>query len=139
MALLRHGGMSRVFARAYAPSTLGSFLRAFTFGHVRQLDAVASRFLTTLADQTPLLGQSSTESEHVLVDVDDTIVEVHGYAKQGAGFGCSGIRGLNALLATITTTDGTPVVVAQRLRKGSCAPHAARDGWSPTRWRPPVC
>ena len=46
MALLRHGGMGRVFARAYAPSTLGSFLRAFTFGHVRQLDAVASRFLT---------------------------------------------------------------------------------------------
>ena len=46
MALLRHGGMGRVFARAYAPSTLGSFLRSFTFGHVRQLDAVASRFLT---------------------------------------------------------------------------------------------
>ena len=55
MALLRHGGMGRVFARAYAPSTLGSFLRAFTFGHVRQLDAVASRFLTALADLTPLL------------------------------------------------------------------------------------
>jgi hypothetical protein len=40
MALLRHGGMGRIFAKAYAPSTLGSFLRAFTFGHVRQLDAV---------------------------------------------------------------------------------------------------
>jgi hypothetical protein len=45
MALLRHGAMCRVFDRPYAPSTLGSFLRAFTFGHVRQLDAVASRFL----------------------------------------------------------------------------------------------
>ena len=56
MALLRHGGMGRVFARAYAPSTLGSFLRAFTFGHVRQLDAVASRFLTALAGLTPLLA-----------------------------------------------------------------------------------
>lgn len=56
MALLRHGGMGRVFARAYAPSTLGSFLRAFTFGHVRQLDAVASRFLITLAGLTRLLG-----------------------------------------------------------------------------------
>ena len=56
MALLRHGGMGRVFDRAYAPSTLGSFLRAFTFGHVRQLDAVASRFLTGLADQAPLLA-----------------------------------------------------------------------------------
>ena len=49
MALLRHGGMGRVFANAYAPSTLGSFLRAFSFGHVRQLDAVASRFLARLA------------------------------------------------------------------------------------------
>ena len=49
MALLRHGGMGRVFAKAYAPSTLGSFLRAFTFGHVRQLDAVASRLLSALA------------------------------------------------------------------------------------------
>jgi hypothetical protein len=43
MALLRHGGMGRVFARAYAPSTLGSFLRAFTFGHVRQLPARRGR------------------------------------------------------------------------------------------------
>ena len=39
---LRHGGMSRIFARAYAPSTLGSFLRAFTFGHVRQLECPVS-------------------------------------------------------------------------------------------------
>src|SRR4051794_23476750 len=135
MALLRHGGMSRVFARAYAPSTLGSFLRAFTFGHVRQLDAVASRFVTALADQTPLLGSPRAQTAetqtaatgHVLVDVDDTIIEVHGYAKQGAGFGYSGVRGLNALLATVTTPDTAPAVVAQRLRKGSCgSPRGAR-------------
>src|SRR6187397_1392335 len=55
MGLLRHGGMGRVFARAYAPSTLGSFLRAFTFGHVRQLDAVASGLLTGFATRVPLL------------------------------------------------------------------------------------
>ena len=55
MALLRHGGMGRVFTNAYAPSTLGSFLRAFTFGHVRQLDAVAARFLAGLAGRAPLL------------------------------------------------------------------------------------
>ena len=77
MALLRHGGMGRVFARAYAPSTLGSFLRAFTFGHVRQLDAVASRFLTALAAQAPqVVGDGA--GGRVLVDVDDTIIEVHG-------------------------------------------------------------
>src|SRR3954471_20008283 len=62
MALLRHGGMGRVFANAYAPSTLGSFLRALTFGHVRQLDAVASRFLIRLADQTPLLGSPRAQT-----------------------------------------------------------------------------
>ena len=102
MALLRHGGMGRVFERAYAPSTLGSFLRSFTFGHVRQLDAVASRFLTGLAAQAPQVAGDGAGGR-VLVDVDDTIIEVHGYAKQGAGFGYSGVRGLNALLATVTT------------------------------------
>ena len=54
-----------------------------------------------------------------MLDVDDTIVEVHGYAKQGAGFGYSGVRGLNALLATLATATSAPVIVAQRLRKGS--------------------
>ncbi len=118
MALLRHGGMGRIFARAYAPSTLGSFLRAFTFGHVRQLDAVASRLLTGLARQTPVLTGRS--GELVLVDVDDTIIEVHGHAKQGSGYGYSGVRGLNALLATVTTATTAPMIVAQRLRKGAC-------------------
>jgi len=110
--------MGRIFDRAYAPSTLGSFLRAFTFGHVRQLDAVASRFLTSLAALTPILAGASDEL--VLVDVDDTIIEVHGYAKQGSGYGYSGVRGLNALLATVTTTSSAPVIVASRLRKGAC-------------------
>jgi hypothetical protein len=116
MALLRHGGMGRVFERGYAPSTLGSFLRAFTFGHVRQLDAVASRVLTGLAAQVPLVERTGP----VLVDLDDTIIEVHGHAKQGAGFGYSRVRGLNALLATVCTGTSAPVIVAQRLRKGSC-------------------
>ena len=127
MALLRHGGMSRLFAKAYAPSTLGSFLRAFTFGHVRQLDAIASRFLVRLAEQAPLLAASDRPVDRVTVDVDDTIIEVHGYAKQGSGYGYSGVRGLNALLATVTTTGCAPVVVAQRLRKGSCgSPRGAK-------------
>ncbi|MBB5790855.1 hypothetical protein HD601_005430 [Jiangella mangrovi] len=122
LALLRHGGMGRVFKNAYAPSTLGSFLRAFTFGHVRQLDAVASRFLTRLATRAPLIAQSAGPDVpgRVLVDIDDTIIEVHGYAKQGSGYGYSGVRGLNALLATLSTAESAPVVVAQRLRKGSC-------------------
>jgi hypothetical protein len=132
MALLRHGGMGRVFARAYAPSTLGSFLRAFAFGHVRQLDAVASRFLAALARLTALLGDparagAAGDDGYALLDVDDTIVEVHGHAKQGAGFGYSGVRGLNALLATLTTATTAPVIVAQRLRKGSAgSPRGAK-------------
>ena len=127
MALLRHGGMDRVFANAYAPSTLGSFLRSFTFGHVRQLDAVASRFLTRLAAQAPLMDTSAVPGERVMVDIDDTIIEVHGYSKQGSGYGYSGVHGLNALLATVSTKDTAPVVVAQRLRKGSCgSPRGAK-------------
>jgi hypothetical protein len=130
MALLRHGGMRRVFARAYAPSTLGSFLRSFTFGHVRQLDAIASRFLIALAGRTRLLGapaSSALKGGYALVDVDDTVIEVHGHAKQGAGFGYSGVRGLNALLATLTTATSAPVIVAQRLRKGaSGSPRGAK-------------
>ena len=93
MALLRHGGMGRIFARAYAPSTLGSFLRAFTFGHVRQLDAVASRFLTRLADQAPLIAAAPGSGGRVMVDIDDTIIEVHGYAKQVSGYGYSVFAG----------------------------------------------
>ena len=117
MAILRHGGMGRLFTACYAPSTLGSFLRSFTFGHVRQLDAVASRFLVNLAERTPLL-QAGTGG-YTFVDVDDTIIEVHGYQKQGSGYGYSGVRGLNALLATASTPEAAPVIVAQRLRKGS--------------------
>jgi hypothetical protein len=130
MALLRHGAMSRIFAHAYAPSTLGSFLRAFAFGHVRQLDAVASRFLLALAGMTRLLSSPTqalvavegggSVGEYALVDVDDTIVEVHGHAKQGAGFGYSRVRGLNALLAVLSTGSTAPLIVAQRLRKGAC-------------------
>ena len=123
MAVLRHGGMDRVFDACYAPSTLGSFLRTFTFGHVRQLDAVASRVLGNLAASTPLLDGIGAD---VLVDVDDTIIEVHGHAKQGAGFGYSGVRGLNALLGTVTVAGQAPVIAAQRLRKGStCSPRGA--------------
>src|SRR3954466_7793498 len=79
MALLRHGAMGTIFDRPYAPSTLGSFLRAFTFGHVRQLDAVATRLVTGLHDRTSLLAGIDGP---VLVDIDDTIIEVHGHAKE---------------------------------------------------------
>ena len=116
MGLLRHGGMSRLFTGAYAPSTLGSFLRSFAFGHVRQLDAVAARVVADLAVRTPLLPEAG---QIAYLDVDDTIGATYGYAKQGAGYGYSGVKGLNALLAALSTPSAAPVIVATRLRKGS--------------------
>jgi len=116
LGLLRHGGLPRLLGRVWAPSTLGSFLRRFQFGHVRQLDAVAARLLPRLAGAVPLLPGVS---EVAFVDLDDTIREVHGYRKQGAGFGYSRVRGLNAVLATVSTPLAAPVIAATRLRRGS--------------------
>jgi hypothetical protein len=114
--LLRHGGMPRLFSGVRAPSTLGTFLRAFRFGHVRQLDAVAARFLTGLARHSPII---STHEPIAYLDVDDTVRSTFGYAKQGAGYGYTGVKGLNALLATVSTSSSAPVIMATRLRKGS--------------------
>ena len=116
MGLLRHGAMGRLFAGVRAPSTLGTFLRAFTFGHVRQLDAVASRFLAGLAAHSPVIA---TNAEVTFLDIDDTVCSTFGYAKQGVGYGYSGVKGLNALLATVSSATTAPVIVASRLRKGS--------------------
>jgi len=116
MGLLRHGGMDRLFAGVRAPSTLGTFLRTFTFGHVRQLDSVAATMLAELARRTPLLAGAD---QVAYVDVDDTVKATYGYAKQGAGFGYSGVKGLNALIATVSTPLSAPVICATRLRKGS--------------------
>lgn len=57
--------------------------------------------------------------QYVFVDVDDTIIEVHGHQRQGSGYGYSGVRGLNAMLATASTPNCAPVITAGRLRKGS--------------------
>jgi len=60
MDLLRHGAMGRLFTGVRAPSMLGTFLRSFTFGHVRQLDAVASRLLINLARLAPSWPMSTS-------------------------------------------------------------------------------
>ena len=117
MDLLRHGGMGRLFDGLRAPSTLGTFLRSFTFGHVRQLDAVAAAMLVELAARTPLLAAAADQV--CFLDVDDTIRATYGYAKQGAGYGYSRVKGLNALIATLSTPDTAPVIAATRLRRGS--------------------
>src|SRR5512143_3683056 len=130
--LLRHGGMGRLFGGIRAPSTLGTFLRAFTFGHGRQLDAVAAKLVARLAERSPLLGGASTIA---FVDVDDTVKQTYGYAKHGAGYGYTGVKGLNALLATVSTPTNAPVIVASRLRTGSV--NSARGGRPAGRRRGP--
>ena len=118
--VLRRAGAGRVFTGVRAPSTLGTFLRGFTFGHVRQVDAVAARTLTGLAQAAPLLPGIQTSC---LIDIDDTVKGVYGPGKQGAEFGYTKIRGLNAQLATISTAEAAPVIAATRLRRGA-APSA---------------
>jgi hypothetical protein len=120
---LRHGGMAGLFGGVYAPSTLGSFLRAFTHGHVRQLQAVNRRFLVRLARRTALLPGAGAVT---FIDVDSVLRRVYGKRKQGAGFGHAKVggyrvllRGLNALVATISTPDAAPVVAATQLRAGN--------------------
>ncbi len=115
MDLLRHGAMKRLFTGVRAPSTLGTFLRSFSFGHVRQLDAVASRLLIGLAGRAPLLPGAG---ELAYLDVDDTLKQTYGYAKQGAGRGYTGVKGLNALLAVVSTPGSAPLIAAARLRRG---------------------
>lgn len=126
LGLLRHGGMARVFAGVRAPSTLGTFLRTFTHGHVQQLDKVGAGLLAGLADRVPgLVGGGSLPDTAAMsfIDVDDTIREVHGYRKQAAGFGYTGVRGLNVQLATITGPGSAPVIARARLRRGNVASH----------------
>jgi hypothetical protein len=114
--MLRAGGTAKIVAGVRAPSTVGTFLRSFTHGHVLQLRAAARSLLVGLKAQVPaLLGGDDL----VFVDLDDTVRQVHGYAKQGAGFGYTMVRGLNALLAVVSTPSSAPVIAETSLRKGA--------------------
>ena len=120
--LLRHGGMPRLFSAIRAPSTLGTFLRSFTHGHVQQLDAVGGDLLAGLTKRVPgVVAGADSADGFACIDLDDTIREVHGYAKQAAAYGYTGVRGLNVQLATISTPLAAPVIARARLRKGSTA------------------
>ena len=120
--LLRHGAMPRLFTGIRAPSTLGTFLRTFTHGHVQQLDAVGARVLAGLARRTPgILAGAQDPDAIAFLDIDDTVREVHGYAKQGAAYGYTGVRGLNVQATTISTPLAAPVIARARLRRGNVA------------------
>ncbi|MGI5513815.1 IS1380 family transposase [Streptomyces sp. CA-106131] len=117
--VLRHGAMPAMFGGIRAPSTLGTFLRAFTHGHALQLHAVHRRFLGALAAHTPLLPGAD---QMAFIDVDSTHKRVYGRTKQGAEYGrFKGIRTLHPLLATICTPQSRPVIAGVRMRRGKAA------------------
>jgi len=112
--VLRCGETERVLAqRVMAPSTLGTFLRSFTFGHVRQLD----RAFETILGRAWAAG-AGPGAGPLTIDLDSTIVEVAGRGKQGAGFGYTKRRGYHPLLATRADTGE---VLHARMRKGSAS------------------
>jgi hypothetical protein len=94
-----------------APSTLGTFLRAFTFGHVRQLDALLGRSL-----ERAWRAGAGPGDRRLIVDVDSFVGEVCGYAKQGAAYGYTKLFGYHPILATRADTREALHI---RLRKGS--------------------
>jgi len=110
--VLRCGGTARVLPfRVMAPSTLGTFLRSFSFGHVRQLEAVVGETL-----RRAWAFGAGPGSARLVVDLDSTICQVEGKHKQGASFGYTKVRGYHPLLATRADTGE---VLHARMRKGS--------------------
>jgi len=94
-----------------APSTLGSFLRAFSFGHVRQLDAVIAESLR----RAWALG-TGPGATRLVVDVDSTICQVYGRAKSGAAYGYTKVLGYHPIVAV---RAGSGEILHARMRKGS--------------------
>jgi Transposase DDE domain group 1 len=125
MGLLRHGALPALFGGVRAPSTLGSFLRAFTWGNVLQLGKVHRELLAELARRAPLLPGADVLA---FLDIDSQQKRVYGYQKQGAAFGHTKIqgksllvRGLNVLAATICTPLAAPIIAGTRLRSGNAS------------------
>lgn len=122
--VLRTGATAQVLGhRVMAPSTLGTFLRSFTFGHVRQLDRLAEAALA----RAWAAGAGPGEGP-MTIDLDSTICEVHGHQKGGAGYGYTRVLGYHPLLATRADTGE---LLHTRLRTGRA--HSARGAvrfWS---------
>ena len=109
---LRAGSTPRVLPfRVMAPSTLGTFLRSFTWGHVRQLDKALGETLRRFWS-----AGGGPEGKPVTIDADGTICEVAAKTKHGAAYGYTGQLGYHPLVATISETGE---IVHARLRGGS--------------------
>jgi hypothetical protein len=123
MDLLRDGAMETLFGGVRAPSTLGSHLRSYSWGNVRQLDAAHRQFTAALARDPRLLPG---REELAFIDIDSTQHRVFGYQKEGAAFGHAKVaskpvlvKGLNPLISVISTPLAAPVLGPVRLRGGN--------------------
>jgi hypothetical protein len=121
--VLRSGGMKTLFDRVYAPSTVGTLLREFTFGHARQLESVLREHLVALCSRVDLLPDAA--EQRVFIDIDSLLRPVYGHAKQGASYGHTKIagkqilrKGLSPLATAISTAGAAPVIAGMRLRAG---------------------
>jgi hypothetical protein len=120
--VLRSGGMTALLGGVYAPSTVGTLLREFTFGHARQLESVLGQHLVRLCERVDLLPGADQE---VFIDIDSLLRPVYGHAKQGASYGHTKIagkqilrKGRSPLTTTISTRNSAPVITGMRLRAG---------------------
>lgn len=119
---VRSGGMKTLFSGVYAPSTIGTLLREFSFGHARQLESVLAAHLARLCERVDLLPGADVRA---FVDIDSLLRPVYGHAKQGASYGHTKIagkqvlrKGLSPLATTISTDTAAPVIAGMRLRAG---------------------
>jgi len=110
--VLRAGAAPELFDVQRAPSTIGTWLRGFDWGSVRQLDAVSREILA----RAWRAGLGPDLDEPLTIDVDSTICEVYGRGKQGAAFGYTKVRGYHPLLATCAETSD---VLHARMRGGN--------------------
>lgn len=120
--VLRHGGLPALFGGIRAPSTLGTFLRHFTIGHVAQLERTAGQVLARLGELAPgVLPVPEAAGRPVFLDLDSKISQVFGRSKEGAAFGYTKVRGLNFLAATLSggRDRSAPVITGTRLRGGN--------------------
>ncbi len=125
--VLRAGSSGVVVGHGIAaPSTIGVFLRSFTWGHACQVDAVAGEVLARAwAAETAIVGGGPGDGP-MTIDVDSSICETYGLAKQGGSrFTYTGVRGYHPLFATVAATSD---VIHSRLRGGNS--HTARGAAS---------
>src|SRR6185312_2493529 len=124
------------------PSTVGTLLREFTFGHARQFGSVLREHLVAVCERVDLLAGVGQD---VFIDIDSLLRPVYGHAKQGASYGHTKIagkqilrKGLSALATTFSTPGSAPVIAGPRLGAGRANSGRVPGGWSPRRSAPPA-